>query len=199
MFNSIFDLGNLVGLYSGSPLVAALSSATYRMNGHFVPARGGSDVADFILPLLAVLAPIFFFVVLISLAASALMIVSWWKVFQKAGRPGWAAIVPIYNLVVMFQIVGMSPWLILLALIPFVGQLALFIVMIIMNIKMAKAFGKDDGFAIGLIFLPVVFVPILAFGQAKFAGVAPIAPATTPQNQPAQPTQSSSTDGSGNI
>jgi hypothetical protein len=173
MFNSIFSLGNLVGMYSGSPLLAAVSTVTYRVNGNSVPFDNSFSLFA---PLLAILAPIFFFLVLIGVAIGVLMIVSWWKIFQKAGRPGWPAIIPIYNNVVMLQIVGMSPWLILLVLIPFVGQLALFVVMIIMNIKLAKAFGKDDGFAVGLILLPVVFAPILAFGQAKFTGIAPAAP-----------------------
>lgn len=174
MFNSVFSLANLMGIYSGSPLVAAVSSATF--NGRNFPHNGS---ADFLLPLFTILAPIFFFLVLLSLAVCALMVVSWWKVFQKTGRSGWPAIVPIYNTVVMLQIVGMSPWLILLNLIPWVGQIAFFVVMIFMSIKLAKAFGKDEGFAVGLVLLPVVFVPILAFGQAKFVGLTPTAPASS--------------------
>lgn len=181
MFNNFLNLGNLVGLYSGSPLLAAVSSAT------------GSSSVIFPEALLSFLDQFFIGLVLIGLALCVLMILSWWKVFEKAERRGWAALVPIYNNVVMLQIVGMSPWLVLLVFVPFVGQLALFIVMIFMNLKLAKAFGKEEGFAIGLILLPIVFVPILAFGQARFGGVAPIVSATPsdpvpPQNPTATPT-----------
>ena len=70
----------------------------------------------------------------------------------------------------------MSPWLVLLVFIPVVGPIALFIVSIVMNIKLAKAFGKEEVFAIGLILLPVIFIPILAFDQSKFNGIAPKTP-----------------------
>ena len=148
--------------------VSSISTATCTANSQVVPCTG------FFAPIVAlfvILAPIFAFICLIAVAAGVLMIVSWWKVFEKAGRPGWPAIVPIYNLVVMFELVGISPWLILLVLIPGLGSLALFIVMIFMNIKLAQAFGKSEGFAVGLILLPIVFVPILAFGSSRFTAV----------------------------
>ncbi|MCO6495946.1 MAG: signal peptidase I [Bacteroidetes bacterium] len=94
----------------------------------------------------------------------ALIIVSLWKVFEKAGKPGWASIVPIYNIVVMLKIVKKPLWWILLLLIPFVNV----IIGIIVCIEMAKAFGKDIGFAIGLLLLGFIFYPILAFGDAKY-------------------------------
>ena len=190
MFNSVFSLGNLLGLYSGSPMMAAVGSMTYKCIGY---GSGAYKCADFhgsyngdLGSLFLVLMPFIFVFMLVGLALAALMVVSWWKIFQKAGRPGWAAIVPIYNLVVMFQIVGMSPWLILLALIPVAGSLALFIVMIFVNIKIAKAFGQSEGFAVGLILLPIVFVPILAFGKSKFTGIAPIT--SVPPTPPVGPT-----------
>lgn len=95
-----------------------------------------------------------------------LSIVAMWKIFTKAGKPGWASIVPIYNIVVMFQISGLNPWLILLFLIPFAN----IVIMIMMYVKLAKAFDKGTGFALGLIFLNTIFVLILGFGNSKYIG-----------------------------
>ncbi|MFO1006502.1 MAG: DUF5684 domain-containing protein [Planctomycetaceae bacterium] len=102
----------------------------------------------------------------IYFAILLLMIVSLWKVFEKAGKPGWAAIIPIYNIIVMLQIVGKPVWWVLLLFIPFVG----IVVSIMMVLELAKKFGKGGGFALGLILLPIVFYPILAFGDAKYEG-----------------------------
>lgn len=104
------------------------------------------------------------FVILIYLAIIVLMIASLWKIFSKAGKPGWASIVPIYNIIVMLEIVGKPTWWIILYLIPFVN----IVVGIIINIQMAKSFGKDTGFAIGMILLPFIFFPLLAFGNAQY-------------------------------
>src|SRR3990172_3937961 len=82
---------------------------------------------------------------LIYLAIVVLMIASMWVVFTKAGQPGWAALIPIYNLIVLLQIVGRPIWWFLLMLIPFVG----IIVGILVMIDLAKSFGKSVGFAIG--------------------------------------------------
>ena len=107
----------------------------------------------------------------VGIAIAVLMVVAMWKMFTKAGKPGWASIVPIYNLVVLFQIVGMNPWLILLSLIPLVGSVAMFILSIMLAIKLAKAFGKGTGFAVGLIFLGPIFYLILGFGDAQYVGI----------------------------
>lgn len=89
-----------------------------------------------------------------------------WKVFVKAGKPGWASLIPIYNIVVLLQIVGRPIWWLILLLIPLVG----FVVAIILSIDMAKSFGKGTGFGIGLALLGVVFYPILGFGDARYQG-----------------------------
>ncbi len=81
-----------------------------------------------------------------------------WKVFVKAGQPGWASI-PIYNLYVWCKIVGRPGWWIILMLIPFVN----IIVGIVLCIDMAKSFGKGAGFGIGLAFLGIIFLPILGW------------------------------------
>jgi hypothetical protein len=103
---------------------------------------------------------------LIYLAIIVLMIVSMWKVYVKAGKPGWAAIVPIYNFIVLLEIVKKPLWWIILMLIPFVNL----VIAIMLMIELAKAFGKGTGFAIGLILLPFVFFPMLAFTDASFQG-----------------------------
>lgn len=97
---------------------------------------------------------------------SVLMLVAMWKVYVKAGQPGWACLVPIYNIVVMCNIAKVSPWIILAMLIPFVN----FIVMIYLYFKLAESFGKGFGFTVGMILLPFVFWPILAFGDAEYIG-----------------------------
>lgn len=89
-----------------------------------------------------------------------------WRIFTKADKPGWASIVPIYNLVVLFQIANLNPLMIFLLMIPFVN----FVVLIMLYIKLAEAFGKGAGFGIGLIFLGFIFLPILAFGDAEYQG-----------------------------
>ena len=104
---------------------------------------------------------------IVSIALCVLEIVSMWKIFTKAGKPGWAAIVPIYNIVVLFQIAGMNPWLILLYLVP----VANIIVTIMVYVNLAKAFGKGAGYAVGLLFLNSIFIPILAFSSAEYQGV----------------------------
>ncbi|MCB9233034.1 MAG: signal peptidase I [Bacteroidia bacterium] len=89
-----------------------------------------------------------------------------WKTFQKAGKPGWGAIVPIYNIVLMTEIVGKPTWWVVLCLIPYVSV----VFQIIIAIEMGKAYGKGAGFGVGLAFLPMIFYPILGFGDAEYVG-----------------------------
>lgn len=107
-----------------------------------------------------------FFITYILL--SIFRVIYLWKLFTKAGKPGWAAIIPIYNLWVLFEIAGLPGWTALLMLIPVVGGLAIFVLNILAAIRIAPKFGKETIFAIGLILLPVVFYPMLAFGKAEF-------------------------------
>jgi hypothetical protein len=101
-----------------------------------------------------------------GLLIALLIIVAMWKVFTKAGQPGWASIIPIYNLYVWCKIVGRPWWWILLMLIPFVN----FIIAIILSIDLAKSFGKGVGFGLGLALLGFIFWPILGFGSAQYQG-----------------------------
>lgn len=102
----------------------------------------------------------------IEMAVAIFIIASMWKVFEKAGQPGWAAIVPIYNIYVMLRVAGKPGWWLILFLVPFVS----FIIAIIALIGLAENFGKSGGFAIGLILLPFIFFPILGFGDAQYTG-----------------------------
>src|SRR5262249_298436 len=113
------------------------------------------------------------------LAFLILAIPAWWNLFAKAGQPGWAAIVPIYNWYILCKIVGRPGWWVILLLIPFIN----FIIGIILCIDLAKSFGKGVGFGIGLILLGVIFFPILGFGSAQYQGPAAgsLAPRTAPQ------------------
>lgn len=98
-----------------------------------------------------------------------LLIASLWKIFAKAGQPGWASLIPIYNAYILTKIVGRPGWWVLLLLIPFVN----FIAGIILTVDLVKSFGKGIGFALGLILLSVIFLPLLAFGDAKYQGAKP--------------------------
>lgn len=103
---------------------------------------------------------------IIALIPSIILIIAMWKVFDKAGKPGWAAIIPFYNTYTLFEVAGMNGWMFLLMLIPIVNV----IILIMMYINLAKAFGKSGGFAVGLIFLNFIFMLILGFGSAKYIG-----------------------------
>ena len=105
------------------------------------------------------------------LAVIVVMIAAMWKVFEKAGQPGWAAIIPIYNLYILLKIAGRPGWWIILFIIPFVN----FIIAIIVAFDIAGRFGKGAGFAIGLVFLPFVFYPLLAWGDARYQGAPALA------------------------
>ena len=110
------------------------------------------------------------FGVLMTLGFIVLMIASSWKVYVKAGQPGWTSIVPIYNIVVLLKIIGKPWWWIVGFFIPFLNL----VLLILMCVGLAKAFGKGVGFAIGIILLSFIFYPILAFSDAKYT--APSAP-----------------------
>ena len=104
---------------------------------------------------------------IIALIFGILTIVGCWKTFTKAGEAGWAAIIPFYNQYILSKITFGNGWLFLLLLIPFVNA----IFMIVMMYKLSKAFGHGIGYCIGLIFLPLVFLLIIAFGKSEYQGV----------------------------
>jgi hypothetical protein len=122
------------------------------------------------------------FSTIIALLIGLLVIVAMWKVFTKAGQPGWASIIPIYNVYIWCKIVGRPGWWVILMLIPFVN----FIILIILSIDMAKSFGKGVGFGLGLAFLGIIFLPILGFGSAQYQGPSAGSSGTT-LSRPPQP------------
>jgi hypothetical protein len=103
---------------------------------------------------------------LVALALTIVVIVGMWKTFEKAGQPGWAALIPIYNLVVLVQIAGRPIWWFVLFIIPVVG----IVIAILVSIDIARAFGKGTGFGLGLAFLGFIFYPLLGFGDARYQG-----------------------------
>jgi Family of unknown function (DUF5684) len=107
-------------------------------------------------------------VTLIYLAVVAAYIIGFWMLFSKANQPGWAAIIPFYNIYVLMKVVGRPGWWLILYLIPLVN----IIVHIVVMLDLAKSFGRSSGFAVGLIFLPFIFIPILGFGDAQYVGPA---------------------------
>lgn len=100
------------------------------------------------------------------LAFTLFIIAAYWKVFTKAGQPGWAAIIPIYNIYIMTKIAGKPGIWTLLCLIPVVN-----IIFVIWLYNMiSKSFGDDEGFTVGLFLLGIIFWPILGFGSSKYLG-----------------------------
>lgn len=103
-------------------------------------------------------------VLILELALIIILVIALWKLFSKAGHPGWAAIVPIYNTCVLCDIGGKPMWWVLLMFIPFVN----IVIGIMVMVGVAKNFGRGVGTAIGLIFLPFIFFLILGFGSAEY-------------------------------
>lgn len=106
---------------------------------------------------------------LIMIPIMILMIASMWRLFTKAGQPGWASIIPIYNVIVMLQIARKPVWWIILFCIPIVSL----VISIITLSSFAANYGKGGGFVVGMIFLPMIFYPILAFGDSQYIGNGP--------------------------
>ena len=102
----------------------------------------------------------------VSFAMFMFMMAAGWVVFKKAGWPGWAMLVPIYNLYVWVTIAGKPWWWLLLTFIPIAG----IVVSIILCISMAESFGRGVGFGIGLVLLGPIFLPILAFEDIDYVG-----------------------------
>jgi hypothetical protein len=115
-------------------------------------------------------------IIVLYVALIALMIVSMWKIFTKAGKPGWACIIPIYNIIVLLEIVGKPWWWLLLMLLPFVN----IVLAIWMLNLLSKSFGHGVGFTLGLLFLGFIFIPVLGLGESKYIGPAGLVQAPPP-------------------
>lgn len=100
------------------------------------------------------------------LALVILVIAGFWKVFSKAGEPGWAAIIPLFNMYIILKIAGRPWWWLILYFIPIVSL----VIWVVVSVDIAKAFGKGTGFGIGLALLPFIFFPVLGFSDAQYQG-----------------------------
>ncbi len=105
----------------------------------------------------------------IALSIAVFVIIAQWKIYTKAGWQGWEVLIPVYNTIVLLKIAGKEWWWIFFYFIPIVN----IVISIIVMIGLSKAFGKPNSFAVGLILLPIVFLPILAFGKAKYHDTEP--------------------------
>ena len=103
-------------------------------------------------------------IVVIYLAVVILVLAGWWKVFVKAGRPGWGIIIPFFNIYLMCKIAGRPGWWLVLYFIPIVN----IVVSLIVAIDIAKAFSKTAGYGVGLWILSFIFGPMLGFGDATY-------------------------------
>jgi len=103
-------------------------------------------------------------VVIVYLAVLVVVLAGFWKAFEKAGAPGWAAIIPIYNMYVMVKMAGKEGWWVFLWFIPFVN----IVVALIVFIEIANRFGKSTGFGVGMFFLSFIFWLMLGFGDAEW-------------------------------
>lgn len=103
---------------------------------------------------------------LLWLSVIVVVLAGIWKVFEKAGQPGWAALVPIYNFYIMLKIIGKPTWWLLMLLIPFLN----FVFLIWSYNMISKSFGKDEAYTAGLVLLGFIFWPLLGFGDAKYLG-----------------------------
>ena len=118
---------------------------------------------------------------ILSFAVMAVVLASMWRMFTKAGKPGWAALIPIYNTVVLMQIIGRPEWWVLLLFVPFVN----IYIAIVSTLELAKSFGKSTGFGVLMLFFPVIIYPMLGFGSSQYLG--PVAPQPAPYYPPQQP------------
>ncbi len=102
----------------------------------------------------------------IYLAIIILLIAGMWKTFTKAGQPGWAVLIPFYNTYITCKIAGRPGWWLILLMIPYLN----FIFWIIVALDLAKSFGRGVGFAVGLLLISFIFIPILGFGNSEYEG-----------------------------
>ncbi len=122
---------------------------------------------------------------ILSAAVTIFMVICLWKIYKKAGKPGWASIVPIYNIIVLLEIVELPMWYIALLILPFANIYAMFKI----YIELAHKFGKSTGFGVLMAFFNVICLPILAFGKNEYKGnnnngeVSEVTPDSTPLPQ----------------
>ncbi len=128
---------------------------------------------------------------IVSAAFYIIVVIAIWKIFTKAGQKGWKSIIPIYNLVVLYRMIKLNPWLTvffylpailvaigsvisstavagILAIIALILVIPMIIIYLMQCLKLAKAYGKTAWFGLGIILLPYIFLLILGFGSSKY-------------------------------
>jgi uncharacterized membrane protein YhaH (DUF805 family) len=113
---------------------------------------------------------------LVFLALFVLVLAGFWKVFTKAGQPGWVCIIPIVNIYFLLKVAGRPGWWLILFFIPFVN----FIISIVVSHDISRSFGRGIGTTVGLVLVPFVFYPVLGFGSAAYQGPAAAGGAAEP-------------------
>jgi len=104
--------------------------------------------------------------IIVYLLIAVVYVVSYWKIYVKAGKPGWAAIVPFYNIIVLVEIVKKPVWWVVLFFVPCANIVAL----VLVSIEFVKVFGKPSWHAVLFILLGIVYAPYIAFSDAKYVG-----------------------------
>jgi hypothetical protein len=125
----------------------------------------GSDAAAG--ALVGAFAGVMILVQLVSVVLAIVTAIGMWKVFEKAGQPGWGCLIPFYNVFLLLQMVNKPAWWLVLFFVPLVNL----VIAIILSVELASAFGKGGGFGVGLAFLPAIFYPLLGFGDAQYQGM----------------------------
>lgn len=122
------------------------------------------------------LAAFFGAILLVSVVIGIVTLIGMWKAFDKAGQPGWAVLVPIYNIIVLLRVAGL-PWYWVFApfvvIIPILGWIAYIVWIVWVHHRISTRFGQGVGFTIGLTLLGPIFWLILGFGSSKYVGEQP--------------------------
>lgn len=124
-------------------------------------------------------------IILIALVIGIITIIGTWKLLKKAGKPGWGSLIPIYREYLLCELAGVCPWWLLVifvggivAAIPIIGYIAYMAAVIyfaiLLNVGIARSFGKEDSYAIGLILLNPIFMCILGYGKSEYKGPNPM-------------------------
>lgn len=166
-------------MFAFAPLLAVAEEFTPEATTYADPSAYATPLTTSADPAATGAALAFFgFFWLFAMILAIVGIVAMWKIFTKAGKPGWAAIVPIYNYIILMEIIGRPTWWVVLFFVPLVQV----IVMVITAIDLAKSFGKSEVFGVvGLVLFSLIGYLMLGFGDAKYVGPA-AAEGTTPQS-----------------
>jgi hypothetical protein len=139
------------------PDKADMMKKALEMQKNATPQQGGAAQMGGGIPI---------FLSLMILAVCLLIIVAQWKIFQRAGQAGWKSLIPFYNMYILMEIAGKPGWWMFLLLVPLVGVVILLLAML----SLAKKFRRSELFGVGIFLLPMIFLPVLAFGGSEYEG-----------------------------